>query len=423
MANLLEVSEDANTVYIVIEHLGGGHLFNRIAYPEFYPKYNERDVAFFIRQLAMGLRDSHAANIIHRDVKPENVLFSKEYDVRDLGRCSQIVLMDYGISHIGVDPATEVLGTPLYMAPEVLLRKKYSTMADMWSLGVMAHLMLVGSAPFDEDNPEDLIHMIKFDEVNMCGEEWHLISDAARDFVARLLVKDPADRMSASDALRHAWLGADVVDDRGWPWLEVAQVGLQSINARNSLNERNRMEKVRSQVQIEQEQEEEYVGLYGKNMDLDSVEYDTDSGVVTRQLTSFANGKVGTHAITQPQRRQKARRWLGRGLPVIPPTSGAGGSEAMMIDDDASASTISVPQQDASAILASPMCIKHMKTCMVERRDADAGPSRDDGSKRSRKRRNRVIRSSRKKLSDEKLKKKRGTGLYSRLHSRLPSQS
>lgn len=222
----LEVCEDELYIYVVLELLTGGLLLPRIADAEhYYPRYNERDAAHVVRSMIKALADCHAIGVAHRDVKPENVLFMCE------GMDATIKVTDFGIAHCSDEPCTQMCGTPLYVAPEVMLHKPYGCLADMWSVGVIAHIILVGYPPFDDDDVVQLINKVKFNRVSLDGQEWQITTPEAYDFVSRLLVRNPDHRMSASEALQHPWIV--MTSDHStsahgeWPRLETAQRNIQ----------------------------------------------------------------------------------------------------------------------------------------------------------------------------------------------------
>lgn len=222
----LEVYEDERYVYIVLELLTGGLLLPRIAdAQQYYPQYAERDAAHVIRSMILALVDCHAIGVAHRDVKPENVLFVAE------GMDSFLKLADFGMAHCSDKLCTAMCGTPLYVAPEVLLRKPYGCAADLWSVGVIAHILLVGYPPFDDDDLVSLINKVKFAPVRLAGREWEYVTTQAAKFVLGLLTRDPASRLTAPEALRHPWMVATAVeivnDDGSQPRLELAQKNIQ----------------------------------------------------------------------------------------------------------------------------------------------------------------------------------------------------
>lgn len=197
-----EIFEDDRFIYIVMELLTGGQMLPRVADAHYYPRYCENDVVTLVRCLTRALAHLHKLGIAHRDVKPENVLYAS--DTLD----PTVKLTDFGIAHTGCEtnPAHDMVGTPLYVAPEVLLRKPYGCAADMWSLGVIVHILLTGYPPFDDDDLVQLIKKVKNRPLRMLGEEWVVISEEASDFVQKLLTRDVSKRLSAEQALAHAWL-------------------------------------------------------------------------------------------------------------------------------------------------------------------------------------------------------------------------
>lgn len=199
----LQVFETDKSVYIVMELLTGGQLLPRVADASHFGLFSESDARGFANGIAKGLAHCHRHGIAHRDVKPENILFAS-VDDRE-----HVKLTDFGIAHV-VDPgdagARDMVGTPLYVAPEVLLRQPYGCAADMWSLGVIVHILLTGFPPFDDDDTKVLINKVKSGNLSFDQPEWRDVSPVATDFVQRLLCRDTGMRMTADGALAHAWL-------------------------------------------------------------------------------------------------------------------------------------------------------------------------------------------------------------------------
>ncbi len=107
-----------------------------------------------------------------------------------------------------------MVGTPLYVAPEVLLKEPYGCAADMWSLGVIVHILLTGFPPFDDENIVVLINKVKSGMLSFEEKEWEDVSPNAKDFVVRLLCRDPEERLSAVEALAHPWLRSVKLHER-----------------------------------------------------------------------------------------------------------------------------------------------------------------------------------------------------------------
>lgn len=140
IVKIYEMYEDNAYYYIVCEVLSGGELFDRIIEKG---TVDEVMSAGIIKQTMECLNFIHQQNIIHRDLKPENLMFVDK-------NSNTIKLVDFGFAKV-FDPKkglNEMLGTPLYIAPEIISGKKYSTKVDVWSLGVIAYSMLCGAPPF-----------------------------------------------------------------------------------------------------------------------------------------------------------------------------------------------------------------------------------------------------------------------------------
>eukprot|EP00178_Gracilaria_changii_P020129 TRINITY_DN5845_c0_g1_i1.p1 TRINITY_DN5845_c0_g1~~TRINITY_DN5845_c0_g1_i1.p1 ORF type:complete len:792 (-),score=97.36 TRINITY_DN5845_c0_g1_i1:1433-3808(-) len=201
IVELYEVCEDEENVYLVMELLQGGELFVRIAERG---QYTERDAANLVVSMLASLAFCHRHNLTHRDVKPENFVFTEPN-----GDDADVKLTDFGIAYYSEDPSAlckTLCGTPLYVAPEVLLRQPYGPEADLWSLGVIVYIMLVGYPPFDDNDIVQLVKKIKFRPVKFDRPEWKLISPEGKDFLGSLLDKDASVRMTAQQALEHEWL-------------------------------------------------------------------------------------------------------------------------------------------------------------------------------------------------------------------------
>ena len=143
-----EIMEDRDNYYIVTEILEGGELFDRIIEVK---KFNELNAAHILEQVLKAINYMHKKNLTHRDLKPENILLeSKEMDKLD------VKIADFGFSCI-YDPEEGldlVLGSPLYMAPEIIQNKVYNEKVDIWSIGVITYMLLSGSNPFPGQKKE-----------------------------------------------------------------------------------------------------------------------------------------------------------------------------------------------------------------------------------------------------------------------------
>ncbi|KAM9980876.1 hypothetical protein ACTFIY_003171 [Dictyostelium cf. discoideum] len=171
---------------------------------------NEAQISFVVKNTLKGLIYLHSQNIIHRDVKAANVLLSEGCDVK---------IADFGVSEKlngALDQSKEMIGTPLWMAPEVILKKNYDYKADIWSLGITIIEMADGLPPHIDLPPMRAMKMVPNWPPPTFAEpkKW---SPLLNDFLARCLVKDPEKRASPIDLLCHPFLkkdrGPDVLSD------------------------------------------------------------------------------------------------------------------------------------------------------------------------------------------------------------------
>ena len=147
---MLDVFENTEHIYIVMEVLEGGDLFAYLEKRKF--RIPEQRAAKIVHSLAAGLYYLHSYGIVHRDMKPENILMV------DPSETSDVKIVDFGLSKmIGpTELCNEPFGTLSYVAPEVLLQKPYGKGVDVWSLGILAYLMLVASLPFDHEDDKEV---------------------------------------------------------------------------------------------------------------------------------------------------------------------------------------------------------------------------------------------------------------------------
>lgn len=148
----------------------------------------------------------HDQGIVHRDLKPENILLKSKTD-------DTIKLSDFGLSR-GMDSQSylkTMCGTPQYVAPEVLSnagpgKEGYNLACDLWSLGVIAYILLCGYPPFHEEKEISLYDQILTADFEFPRDPWVNISEEAKDFVEKLLVVDPSKRLTAEQALKHPFI-------------------------------------------------------------------------------------------------------------------------------------------------------------------------------------------------------------------------
>ncbi|XP_049710037.1 serine/threonine-protein kinase H2 [Elephas maximus indicus] len=201
IVQLMEVFEAQDCVYMVMELATGGELFDRLLAQR---SFTEQDAVRILRMVADGIRYLHTLRITHRDLKPENLLYYHP------GAESKILITDFGLANSGNKSGDWTMrtlcGTPEYIAPEILLRKPYTSAVDMWALGVITYVLLSGFLPFDDESHTRLYRKILRGKYNYTGEPWPNVSHLAKDFIDKLLMLDASHRMSAGQALDHPWV-------------------------------------------------------------------------------------------------------------------------------------------------------------------------------------------------------------------------
>ncbi|CAI7898243.1 unnamed protein product, partial [Closterium sp. NIES-53] len=204
IVQLIETVEEPETVYLVMELCQGGTLQQAVR--EHGP-FNEPQAATVVGAAAEALLQCHSNGIIHRDVKPDNILLGERLDVSGGGVPGDVKICDFGISTF-FQPGTscsEIVGTASFLSPE-MLAQTYSCPTDIWSLGVLLHLLLSGFLPFRAPTKEAVFEAILDGRLDFRAAPWPIVSLAAKDLVSRMLTVDPDERITAEEILSE-WLG------------------------------------------------------------------------------------------------------------------------------------------------------------------------------------------------------------------------
>ncbi|KAL8090134.1 hypothetical protein AgCh_039563 [Apium graveolens] len=261
--------EDHLYVHIVMELCNGGELFDRIIHRG---HYSERNAAELTKIIVGVVEACHSLGVMHRDLKPENFLLVNKDDDFSLKA------IDFGLS-VFFKPGqifTDVVGSPYYVAPEVLL-KHYGKESDVWTAGVILYILLSGVPPFWAETQQGIFDAVLKGHIDFESDPWPLISDSAKDLIRKMLCKRPSDRLTAPQVLSHPWICENgVAPDRS---LDPAVLSrLKNFSAMNKLK------KMALRVIAESLSEEEIAGLKEmfKAMDTDN------SGAIT-----FDELKVG----------------------------------------------------------------------------------------------------------------------------------
>jgi len=214
---LIDIFETPNDLFLVLELVSGGELFDQIVERG---SYSESDAANLIRQVLEGIAYMHRHGVVHRDLKPENLLCAS---------ANVIKIADFGLSKdVESGNLQTSCGTPSYVAPEVLLGGQYDNEVDIWSIGVITYVLLCGFTPFYGDNQRQLFERILHAKFDFPSPEWDDVSATAKDFVSKLLVVNPADRLSAEQAQTHPWI-VEQAPKRALKSFASVQSGLRSL--------------------------------------------------------------------------------------------------------------------------------------------------------------------------------------------------
>ena len=218
--------EDDKAVHIISELLEGGELYDTIIQMKSTRGYfPDDDAAWMVRNILDGLSYCHdVVGIVHRDLKASNFMFKRKVNVPGKGKTSKanrsrnsqnlrdIKIIDFGLS-TKIDPKTGkvegCMGTPYYVAPEVLTEEPYDSKCDVWSIGVIAYLILSRQLPYQGKDEEETVHFLmeaekhqpKYDSMR-----WRKMDLQAVDFCKSLLQVDPSYRPTAREAMSHPWI-------------------------------------------------------------------------------------------------------------------------------------------------------------------------------------------------------------------------
>jgi serine/threonine protein kinase len=192
-------AHESNTgdYYLFMEMVTGGELFDRIVQKQMY---SERDARALIKILLSVIQHCHEREIVHRDIKAENLLLVSTDDD------STIKLCDFGLAVKNVVGMSliEQVGTFDYMAPEIHLRRMYGAGVDMWAIGVLSFVMLYGHFPFYQQNIGVRMRAIVSGDFSF--SKTAVVSDDAKDFISSLIKVDVDERLTAAQALQHPWV-------------------------------------------------------------------------------------------------------------------------------------------------------------------------------------------------------------------------
>ena len=210
IVKLYDVFEDIERIHIIMELIEGPDLFCYLEKKDF--DINESEANKIINKLSSAIYYLNVFGIVHRDIKPENILLtdnSNNYDIK---------IIDFGLGIIlGPDEKSEQpFGTVSYVSPEVLSGEDYDESVDIWSMGILSYLLLVGRLPFDdpEDDENEIARQTINDPVPFTEKKWNKISCEAKDFVNQCLKKDPLERINITEILKHDWIKKNISEEQ-----------------------------------------------------------------------------------------------------------------------------------------------------------------------------------------------------------------
>lgn len=197
VAKLEMIYETEEELHLVMEYMAGGELYRRLSSKKLY---SEGDAACCIRQVLLAVAYLHAQGVVHRDLKLENFLYESEDS-------NHLKLIDFGFAKFWNQDAkmSQACGSLHYVAPEVLERS-YTDMADLWSCGVIAYMLLTGTPPFFGSD-EQVMAKIRAGTPHW-SQRFHALSEQPKSLVRGLLIADPSKRLSAKAALEHPFVQA-----------------------------------------------------------------------------------------------------------------------------------------------------------------------------------------------------------------------
>ena len=202
IVKIIEFYGTEDAYYIVNEYCPGGELFDKVE-----NGLSETQISVIFKQILSGLSYLHSNNIVHRDLKLENILISDiEYVEMTKEEYFDIKIIDFGNARIfdKTISTNSIVGSSYYIAPEVFL-KKYNKECDLWSAGVILYILIVGSPPFDGSSDKQIFTSIKKGIFDKKNQRWMNASLDVKDLISKLLVNDPNKRLTANEALQHPW--------------------------------------------------------------------------------------------------------------------------------------------------------------------------------------------------------------------------
>ena len=209
-----ETYHDNKYFHIVIELCRGNNLYMRLK--KLKGRMKEEHVKIIILKILHAINYCHSKGIVHRDLKPENIVFespssySNDYNENNEEENNDndfnIKICDFGLSALkkSTDKLHTILGTPYYMAPEVL-KGDYNEKCDIWSIAAITYYLITGTEPFKGDTSNQIFSRILYTEPDYSPTKFWNTSENLLDFLKKCFSKDPGVRPTALEALSHPW--------------------------------------------------------------------------------------------------------------------------------------------------------------------------------------------------------------------------
>ncbi|KAB5553679.1 hypothetical protein PHYPO_G00041380 [Pangasianodon hypophthalmus] len=208
LVQCLAAYDNKPEIVMVMEFIAGGELFERIVDDNF--EHTEQSSVGYMRQIVQGVQYMHQQNIVHLDLKPENIVCEDRTGFR-------IKIIDFGLaSKLDSSTPLKVMhGTPEFVAPEVINYEPVCLTTDMWSIGVICYILLSGESPFQGESDTETLALVTAAQWEFDEESFEDITTQAKDFISSLLQKNVRQRMSSEEALSHSWMMTSESADPG----------------------------------------------------------------------------------------------------------------------------------------------------------------------------------------------------------------
>ena len=201
ISKLITYFKEERFTYIITDYINGTTLYNYLQNKNFI--FEEKKVCELIQEILFAIYYLHSYGIIHRDIKPQNIITTNNEED------THLKLIDFGVAKIisRNEYMKEPYGTLSYIAPEILKENPYNEKVDEWSIGILTYLLLCETVPFDDDHSErEIARQTMYEPVKFENPIWKNRSNESKEFILKLLEKKPEKRMNCKDALMHDWI-------------------------------------------------------------------------------------------------------------------------------------------------------------------------------------------------------------------------